>query len=46
MPEEMGVSKDVRRMMRYISLEKQNSMNYFCSDCLNRDYTVYADNFI
>lgn len=43
MPEEIGVSKDVRRIMRYISLEKQNSMNYFCSDCLNRDYTVYAN---
>ena len=43
MPEEIGVSKDVRSVMRYISLEKQNSMNYFCSDCLNRDYTVYAD---
>ena len=43
MPEEMGVSKDVRRIMRYISPERQNMMGSFCGECMDRQYRTFND---
>ena len=43
MPEEMGVSKDVRRIMRYISPERQNMMGSFCGECIDRQYRTFND---
>ena len=43
MPEEIGVSKDVRRIMRYISDERQNMIGSFCSECKDREYQSFVD---
>ena len=43
MLEEIGVSKDVKRMMRYISDERQNAMGSFCSEVNDRDYREFSD---
>ena len=43
MPEEIGVSKDVRRMMRFISEERQNMIGSFCSECSDRSYQSFTD---
>ena len=43
MPEEMGVSKDVKRIMRYISEERQNMIGSFCSECSDRAYQSFTD---
>ena len=43
MLEEMGVSKDVKRMMRYISDERQNAMGSFCSEAKDREYKEFTD---
>ena len=43
MPEEIGVSKDVRRIMRYISDERQNMIGSFCGECKDREYQSFVD---
>ena len=43
MPEEMGVSKDVRRIMRFISEERQNMIGSFCGECKDRKYQTFVD---
>lgn len=43
MPEEIGVSKDVKRTMRYISPERQNAIGSFCGECNGREYEEYTD---
>ena len=43
MPEEIGVSKDVRRIMRYISDERQNMIGSFCGECKDREYQSFDD---
>ena len=43
MPEEIGVSKDVRRIMRYISDERVNMIGSFCSETKDRDYREFTD---
>lgn len=43
MPEEMGVSKDVKRIMRYISEERQNMIGSFCGECKDREYQAFVD---
>lgn len=40
---EIGVSKDVRQIMRYISPERQNAIGEFYSSCLDREYSVFTD---
>ena len=43
MPEEIGVSKDVRRIMRYISPERQNMIGSFCGESVDRQYRTFSD---
>lgn len=43
MPEEMGESKDVKRIMRYISEERQNMIGSFCGECKDREYQAFVD---
>lgn len=43
MLDEIGVSKDVRRIMRYISPERQEAMESFCGECSYRQYREFTD---
>ena len=43
MPKEIGVSKDVRRIMRYISPERQNMIGSFCGESVDRQYRTFSD---
>ena len=43
MPEEIGVCKDVRRIMRYISPERQNMIGSFCGESVDRHYRTFSD---
>ena len=40
---ETGVSKNVEKMLKFISTDKINAIDKFYNDCLERDYTEFKD---
>lgn len=40
---EIGVSKDVKQMMKFISTDRVNAIDEFYSECIDRDYIEYKD---